>query len=119
MLYIPAIPCDILWCLSQNLSSPYVLRAKPIINFFLCRVRAASKAQGDGGKRTRSRVVRAYPAPEANAELQPNLDVCLNVASFNTVCVCVYIYGVCGLSYFLSLYSLTTQNSWKLFDQVE
>lgn len=38
------------------------------------RVRASSKAQGDGGKRTRARAVRAYPAPEANAELQPNLD---------------------------------------------
>ncbi|XP_017227312.1 probable serine/threonine-protein kinase At1g54610 [Daucus carota subsp. sativus] len=38
------------------------------------RGRAASKAQGDGGKRTRTRAVRAYPAPEANAELQPNLD---------------------------------------------
>lgn len=38
------------------------------------RVRAASKAQGVGTKRTRARPVRAYPAPEANAELQPNLD---------------------------------------------
>ncbi|KAF8387902.1 hypothetical protein HHK36_026564 [Tetracentron sinense] len=40
------------------------------------RLRAASKANGDGGKktRTRDRSVRAYPAPEANAELQANLD---------------------------------------------
>ncbi|KAL8154772.1 hypothetical protein AgCh_000216 [Apium graveolens] len=38
------------------------------------RARASSKVQGEGGKRTRARAVRAYPAPEANAELQPNLD---------------------------------------------
>ncbi|KAK9292231.1 hypothetical protein L1049_020194 [Liquidambar formosana] len=39
------------------------------------RLRAASKAQGDVVKKTRSRDrVRAYPAPEANAELQSNLD---------------------------------------------
>ncbi|KAK2977359.1 hypothetical protein RJ640_013338 [Escallonia rubra] len=40
------------------------------------RLRAASKAQGDPAKRTRSRDrhVRAVPAPEANAELQSNLD---------------------------------------------
>ncbi|KAJ0014417.1 hypothetical protein Pint_20612 [Pistacia integerrima] len=42
------------------------------------RLRAASKAQVDGAKktRTRDRAVRAIPAPEANAELQSNLDVC-------------------------------------------
>ncbi|KAK3011150.1 hypothetical protein RJ639_011094, partial [Escallonia herrerae] len=40
------------------------------------RLRAASKAQGDPAKRTRSRDrhVRGVPAPEANAELQSNLD---------------------------------------------
>ncbi|KAA8536939.1 hypothetical protein F0562_029417 [Nyssa sinensis] len=40
------------------------------------RIRAASKAQGDGAKktRTRDRAARAIPAPEANAELQSNLD---------------------------------------------
>ncbi|GFY90623.1 protein kinase superfamily protein [Actinidia rufa] len=40
------------------------------------RLRAANKAQGDGAKkvRTRDRAVRAMPAPEANAELQSNLD---------------------------------------------
>ncbi|KAK3005841.1 hypothetical protein RJ639_015774, partial [Escallonia herrerae] len=40
------------------------------------RLRAAGKAQGDPAKRTRSRDrhVRAVPAPEANAELQSNLD---------------------------------------------
>ncbi|CAK9143102.1 unnamed protein product [Ilex paraguariensis] len=40
------------------------------------RLRAASKAQGDGAKktRTRDRAGRAIPAPEGNAELQSNLD---------------------------------------------
>ncbi|GAB4835902.1 hypothetical protein Ancab_000821 [Ancistrocladus abbreviatus] len=40
------------------------------------RLRAASKAQGDAVKKARSRdrPVRAIPAPEANAELQSNLD---------------------------------------------
>uniref|UniRef100_A0A5B7B7D8 Protein kinase domain-containing protein n=1 Tax=Davidia involucrata TaxID=16924 RepID=A0A5B7B7D8_DAVIN len=40
------------------------------------RLRAAGKANPDGVKktRTRDRAVRAIPAPEANAELQANLD---------------------------------------------
>ncbi|KAI5587462.1 hypothetical protein POPTR_005G045500v4 [Populus trichocarpa] len=40
------------------------------------RLRAASKAQGDAGKktRTRERHARAMPAPDANAELQSNID---------------------------------------------
>ncbi|KAL7259422.1 hypothetical protein ACSBR1_005342 [Camellia fascicularis] len=40
------------------------------------RIRAANKAHGDGPKktRTRDRAVRAMPAPDANAELQSNLD---------------------------------------------
>nr|GMD42108.1 probable serine/threonine-protein kinase At1g54610 [Ipomoea batatas] len=40
------------------------------------RLRAANKAQGDGTKRTRhrDRAVRAIPAPDANAELQANID---------------------------------------------
>ncbi|XP_057960698.1 probable serine/threonine-protein kinase At1g54610 [Malania oleifera] len=40
------------------------------------RLRAASKAHGDAAKkvRTRDRAVRAIPAPEANAELQYNID---------------------------------------------
>ncbi|XP_004494661.1 probable serine/threonine-protein kinase At1g54610 [Cicer arietinum] len=40
------------------------------------RQRAASKAQVDGPKkhRTRDRAVKAFPAPEANAELQSNID---------------------------------------------
>ena len=43
-----------------------------------CRLRAAGKANADGVKksRARDRAVRAMPAPEANAELQANLDVC-------------------------------------------
>lgn len=50
-----------------------------ILTVWLCRLRAASKAQADGVKktRTRDRSVRAHPAPEANAELQSNIDVCL------------------------------------------
>ncbi|KAJ4956191.1 hypothetical protein NE237_012974 [Protea cynaroides] len=40
------------------------------------RLRNAAKGNGDGVKKTRARdrAVRAYPAPEANAELQANLD---------------------------------------------
>ncbi|KAK8545440.1 hypothetical protein V6N12_026274 [Hibiscus sabdariffa] len=39
------------------------------------RLRAASKAPGDGARKTRTRDrARAVPAPEANAELQSNLD---------------------------------------------
>ncbi|KAL6989565.1 [pyruvate dehydrogenase (acetyl-transferring)] kinase [Sarracenia purpurea var. burkii] len=40
------------------------------------RLRASNKAQGDGTKksRPRDRAVRANPAPEANAEIQSNLD---------------------------------------------
>ncbi|KAK6243202.1 hypothetical protein QUC31_009611 [Theobroma cacao] len=39
------------------------------------RLRAASKTQGDGARKTRTRDrARAIPAPEANAELQSNLD---------------------------------------------
>ena len=45
-----------------------------------CRQRAATKAQGDGARRNRTRAVRAIPAPDANAELQSNVDVCLLVA---------------------------------------
>lgn len=47
--------------------------------FVLCfRLRAASRAQGDSARKTRprDRGVRAMPAPEANAELQSNIDVC-------------------------------------------
>ncbi|KAG6701585.1 hypothetical protein I3842_08G172200 [Carya illinoinensis] len=40
------------------------------------RLKAPSKVQAEGAKktRTRGRAVRAFPAPEANAELQSNLD---------------------------------------------
>lgn len=49
------------------------------LSLWVCRQRAAGKAQGDGAKRThrRDRPARAGAAPEANAELQSNLDVCL------------------------------------------
>lgn len=42
-----------------------------------CRLRAAGRSNVDGVKksRARDRAVRAIPAPEANAELQANLDV--------------------------------------------
>ncbi|RZB49513.1 probable serine/threonine-protein kinase At1g54610 isoform X2 [Glycine soja] len=40
------------------------------------RLRAAGKAQADGPKKhhTRDRAAKAFPAPEANAELQSNID---------------------------------------------
>lgn len=46
-------------------------------NLHCCRLRAVGKASADGMKKARSRdrVARAIPAPEANAELQANLDV--------------------------------------------
>lgn len=41
-----------------------------------CRLRAAGKANAEAKKaRSRDRAARAMPAPEANAELQANLDV--------------------------------------------
>ncbi|KAM7266382.1 hypothetical protein ACFE04_004279 [Oxalis oulophora] len=48
----------------------------PLRLAMLMRQKAADKAQADGPKkmRTRDRAARAYPAPEANAELQTNLD---------------------------------------------
>lgn len=44
---------------------------------FCGRLRAAGKTNADGVKktRTRDRSARAMPAPEANAELQVNIDV--------------------------------------------
>lgn len=46
--------------------------------FLACRLRAAGRAQADGSKktRTRERGPRSMAAPEANAELQSNIDVC-------------------------------------------
>lgn len=47
---------------------------------FACRLRAAGRAQADGSKKTRTRErergPRSMAAPEANAELQSNIDVC-------------------------------------------
>lgn len=54
----------------------------PSLRYFIWwifRQRAAGKAQADGSKkhhRTRDRAVKAFAAPEANAELQSNIDVC-------------------------------------------
>jgi len=47
------------------------------------RLRAAGKAQVDGPKkhRSRDRGAKAFPAPEANAELQSNIDVSLIITS--------------------------------------
>ena len=44
----------------------------------MVRSRAAGKAHVDGAKkyRTRDRAAKAAPAPEGNAELQSNIDVC-------------------------------------------
>lgn len=55
----------------------------------LCRQRAANKVHADGPKRTRARdrAVRAFPAPDANAELQSNLDVCNSCTISCVICV--------------------------------
>lgn len=58
----------------------YLVVLLSIILYPFCRLRAASKAQGDGAKKTRTRV-RAIPAPEANAEIQTNIDVNINLPS--------------------------------------
>lgn len=67
--------------------------------FCLCRLRAANKAQGDGTKRTRhrDRAVRAIPAPDANAELQANIDVCLSSIFKNSLhlmdnWICIFFF---------------------------
>lgn len=42
-----------------------------------CRLKAAKKAEGEVAKRRHHRDRRrAYPAPDANAEFQHNIDVC-------------------------------------------
>jgi len=50
-----------------------------LISSSSCRLRAAGKANADGVKksRPRERAGRGVPVPEANAELQANIDVCL------------------------------------------
>lgn len=64
----------ILLYLTMSASYDISLRYLSISMF---RLRAAGKAQADGPKkhRTRDRAVKAFPAPEANAELQSNIDV--------------------------------------------
>lgn len=48
-----------------------------MVTLYDSRLRATGKTNADGVKktRTRDRAARAVPAPEANAELQTNLDV--------------------------------------------
>lgn len=48
-----------------------------IVTLYDSRLRNTGKSNADGAKknRTRDRAARAVPAPEANAELQSNLDV--------------------------------------------
>lgn len=71
----------------------------------LCRLRAAWKPNGDGTKKTRTcdRVPRAVPAPEANAELQINLDVCYMVASSNKITVIAELNQIefCSAEHFI------------------
>lgn len=52
-------------------------------------MRAAGKANADGVRRSRprDRAVRGIPVPEANAELQANLDVCHMSFFFNQLIV--------------------------------
>ena len=71
---------DICWFLSSATCPDCLMHVHMVltwINIFNCRLRAAGRANGDGTKKTRThdRAPRAVPAPEANAELQANLDV--------------------------------------------
>ena len=54
-----------------------LIHSTALIVTFNFRLRATGKSNADGVKktRTRDRAPRAIPAPEANAELQANLDV--------------------------------------------
>ena len=58
-------------------------------------MRAAGKVNADGVKRSRQRdrAVRAFPAPEANAELQANLDVC-QISCFFQQKLSFYFHGI-------------------------
>ncbi|KAI4310995.1 hypothetical protein MLD38_035933 [Melastoma candidum] len=49
---------------------------RQLLSGFWTILQAADKVQGDNKKklRTRDRAVRAFPAPEANAEVQANID---------------------------------------------
>lgn len=68
------------------------------MSHFLCRQRGLSGKSNavDGGRRVRARdrVGRAVPAPEANAEIQANLDVC--EMSFLLLLVLYYYYYYWG-----------------------
>ena len=54
-----------------------MLSYPPLIERNVIRSRAAGKASAEGARKTRQRdrIARAMPAPEANAELQGNIDV--------------------------------------------
>ena len=92
----------------------YSVYISTVINYetflvLMCRLRAASKAQGDGARKTRTRDrARAAPAPEANAELQSNLDVCVIIQfcqqplSCMLRCFCLHMY-LCTLKRIFSL----------------
>ena len=60
-----------------------------------CRLRATSKANPDGVRRSRQRdrAMRGIPAPEANAELQANLDVC-QISCFFQQKLSFYFHGI-------------------------
>lgn len=85
----------------------------------LCRLRAANKAQGDGTKRVRHRErARAGPAPDANAELQANIDVCLYDKSpallwFSYKFVFLFTMFITSLSFVLFL------SSPRKFEKIE
>jgi hypothetical protein len=57
---------------------------------------AGGRANGDGAKKTRTRDrPKAVPAPEANAELQVNIDVCwMNLLLPSLFCFYGLIYVV-------------------------
>ncbi|KAK4477934.1 hypothetical protein RD792_017199 [Penstemon davidsonii] len=61
------------------------------------RLRAAGKTKADGVRkpRPRDRAVRAIPAPEANAELQANMDVCCIILTRYHLFICCYIPSCC------------------------
>lgn len=56
-------------------------------------MRAAGRANADGVKkaRARDRAAKAVPAPEANAEIQANLDVCQTNCAFNCSIVILFL----------------------------
>ena len=74
-IYIFCSYCALILICSQST----ICQSFSYCQYVWCRLRAASKSQAEGPKktRTRDRAARAFPAPEANAELSSNLEVCL------------------------------------------